>query len=149
MTIPWGDVASAYYSTGIPNIEVYVGLPQRQIRMLRLSRWLAPLLRLEPLQAVLNRLVERRVAGPTPDEREQQRASIWGRVQNATGQTVEATLQTPSGYALTVLTAVAAVERVLESPLQPGFYTPSRAFGQDFVLKIPGVDYKCLDSMPH
>jgi short subunit dehydrogenase-like uncharacterized protein len=45
VTIPWGDVASAYYSTGIPNVEVYMGLPKRQIQMLRLFRWLAPLLR--------------------------------------------------------------------------------------------------------
>src|SRR5918911_4546585 len=26
-TIPWGDVATAYYSTGIPNIEVYAAIP--------------------------------------------------------------------------------------------------------------------------
>ena len=27
VTIPWGDVATAFYSTGIPNIEVYTVLP--------------------------------------------------------------------------------------------------------------------------
>ena len=27
ITIPWGDVASAYYSTRIPNIEVYMAAP--------------------------------------------------------------------------------------------------------------------------
>ena len=31
VTIPWGDVATAYYSTGIPNIEVFVGVPETQI----------------------------------------------------------------------------------------------------------------------
>jgi short subunit dehydrogenase-like uncharacterized protein len=24
MTVPWGDVSTAYYTTGIPNIEVYM-----------------------------------------------------------------------------------------------------------------------------
>ena len=33
MTIPWGDVASAFYTTGIPNIEVYAAAPRSQIRM--------------------------------------------------------------------------------------------------------------------
>ena len=27
MTIPWGDVSTAFYSTGIPNIEVYMATP--------------------------------------------------------------------------------------------------------------------------
>src|SRR5438552_12002536 len=27
ITIPWGDLATAYYSTGIPNIEVYMAAP--------------------------------------------------------------------------------------------------------------------------
>ena len=27
MTIPWGDVSTAYHSTGIPNIRVYSATP--------------------------------------------------------------------------------------------------------------------------
>lgn len=140
VTIPWGDVASAYHSTGIPNIEVYMGLPRRQIRLLQWSRWLIPLLRVWPLPSLVKSIVDRRAAGPSAEVREQERASVWGRVQSASGQSVEATLQTPNGYALTVLTALAAIERVLASPPSPGFHTPSRAFGADFVLSIPGVD---------
>jgi short subunit dehydrogenase-like uncharacterized protein len=140
MTIPWGDVASAYHSTGIPNIEVYMGVTRRQIKLLRVFRWLAPLFRLGPIQGMLRWGVKRQVNGPSADERDQQRASIWGRVQNAEGQSVEATLQTPNGYTLTVLTALAAVERTLQTPPPPGFHTPSGAFGEDFVLKVPGVE---------
>ncbi len=140
VTIPWGDVASAYYSTGIPDIEVYLGMPRRKIRMLRSIRYVVPLLRFWPLQTMLKRLVAHRATGPSAEERQRQSVSIWGRVYNSGGQTVEATLQTPNGYALTVLTALAAVDRVLQSPPPPGFHTPSRAFGDDFVLKIPGVD---------
>jgi short subunit dehydrogenase-like uncharacterized protein len=140
MTIPWGDVATAYHSTGIPNIEVYVAWPRRKIRWLRLCRWAAPLLRLGPLQCMLKWLVQRRVVGPSADQRDRQRASIWGRVQNSAGRSVEGTLQTPNGYTLTVLTALAAVERLLERPPAAGFYTPSRAFGHDFALKIPRVE---------
>ena len=28
MTIPWGDVSTGYYTTGIPNIETYTVVPQ-------------------------------------------------------------------------------------------------------------------------
>ena len=41
VTIPWGDVATAFYSTGIPNIEVYTVLPESNLQMLRLTRYLA------------------------------------------------------------------------------------------------------------
>jgi hypothetical protein len=39
-----------------------------------------------------------------------------------------------------VLTALAAIERVLQAPPPPGFDTPSRAFGESFVLEIAGVE---------
>src|SRR6185295_19311757 len=35
MTIPWGDVATAYHTTGIPNIRVYSGTPPAQIRRMK------------------------------------------------------------------------------------------------------------------
>jgi short subunit dehydrogenase-like uncharacterized protein len=140
MTIPWGDVASAYYSTGIPNIEVYAAVSRPRIELLRWCRWFLPLLRWKVPQVLLERVVERRVIGPSAEDREQQRASIWGCVKNAAGQAVEGTIQTPNGYALTALTAATAVERVLRSPPPPGFSTPSHAFGEGFILAIPGVD---------
>jgi short subunit dehydrogenase-like uncharacterized protein len=49
---------------------------------------------------------------------------------------------TPSGYDLTTLTALASVERVLAGNVPPGFHPPSQAFGRDFVLSIPGTDYR-------
>ena len=38
VSIPWGDVASAFYSTAIPNIEVFTAMPLGQIRMLHQLR---------------------------------------------------------------------------------------------------------------
>ena len=38
-----------------------------------------------------------------------------------------------------MLTALAAIARVLAGGVPPGFQTPSRAYGPDFVLEIPGV----------
>ena len=138
-TIPWGDVASAYYTTGIPNIETYLAAPANQLaRMRRLNRF-APLLRFAPLRHGARRLVERRVKGPTEDELQHGRTEVWGEVRNATGRIESLTLTTPNAYRLTVLTALAAVERVLNNEVAPGFQTPSQAFGAEFILSFDGV----------
>ena len=75
------------------------------------------------------------------------RSSFWGRVsdaheQDGHRQAVSATLDTPSGYELTVLTAVASLQRVLSGEAPKGFATPSKAFGAEFILSIPGAKFR-------
>jgi short subunit dehydrogenase-like uncharacterized protein len=55
---------------------------------------------------------------------------------------VAATLETPGGYALTVLTALAAVERVRGGGTAAGFHTPARAFGSQFICEFPGTSFR-------
>jgi short subunit dehydrogenase-like uncharacterized protein len=141
-TIPWGDVASAWYTTGIPNIEVYAAMPQWQITLLRRLRSVFALLRVpgvrRPLRYVLRQSLTRRgYLGP-----ESGRASLWGRASDGRDHVVEATLETPEAYRLTVLTALAAVEQVLARGVPPGFWTPARAFGPQFIMTIPENDLR-------
>ncbi len=138
VSIPWGDVASAFYSTGIPNIDCFVAMSRTRIRWLRRLRWLFPLLRITALRKLLERVVKKRGRDPSAAERDQQHAELWGRVSDSSGQTAEATLVVPSGYKLTVLTALAACERVLAGDAPKGFATPSQAFGMDFIREICG-----------
>jgi short subunit dehydrogenase-like uncharacterized protein len=145
-TIPWGDVASAYYSTGIGNIEVYASAPPRQIALLRRWRWALPVLGMWPLSSIAASQVEKRVRGPSPESRTRDNSSLWGRVEDDRGNRVEGTLTTPNGYALTVSTALAATERIFQSPPAAGFLTPSRAFGADFIDGIPGCDFQLTES---
>ncbi|HEV7999799.1 MAG TPA: saccharopine dehydrogenase NADP-binding domain-containing protein [Planctomycetaceae bacterium] len=152
MTIPWGDVASAYYSTGIGNIEVYASAPRQQITMLRRIRWAVPVIGLWPLSALAASIVERKVHGPSPESRERDTSSLWGCVQDKHGNRAAATLTTPNGYSLTVSTSLAAVQRLLESSPRNGFLTPSLAFGADFIDSIPGCDFRfdeTVQSGPH
>lgn len=151
MTIPWGDVASAYYTTGIENIEVYTTVPRAQIRRLRMIRWALPLAGLGIVQRLLKRRIERSVPGPTSEELAISRCSLWGRVSDARGRSVEATLETPGGYPLTVLTTLAAVEKVLAGDVHEGavgFLTPARAFGKDFITTIPATDLQIQPNQP-
>ncbi len=140
VTIPWGDVASAWHSTGIGNIEVYLAMAPAHIRWLRTLRPLLPALRIPLPQSLLRPVIRKFAAGPSAKEGAASRASFWGRVWDAEGSSVEATLQTQEGYGLTVLTALSSVAKVLagEGPL--GFSTPSKAFGAEFILSFPDTD---------
>jgi len=48
-------------------------------------------------------------------------------------------LEGPEGYTLTAQAGVRVVEHVLAGRVAPGFQTPSRLLGPDFVLELPGV----------
>jgi short subunit dehydrogenase-like uncharacterized protein len=133
MTIPWGDVASAFHSTRIPNVEVYTAVPRRTLNVMRRLRCLAPLASVGFVQALGQRWINSRVQGPNEAERSGSRTEFWGQATGANGQSAAATLQTPNGYALTVQTALAAVERVLRGSVRSGFSTPAIAFGGRFI----------------
>jgi short subunit dehydrogenase-like uncharacterized protein len=60
-------------------------------------------------------------------------------VEDATGRRVRARLRTPEAYTFTCTTALAILERVLAGDVEPGFQTPARVYGPDFVLPFAGV----------
>lgn len=140
MTIPWGDVASAGYSTGIPNIEVYMAMPSRQLRWINRFETLLPLLKNALAQSVMRPVLQRMIAGREATDTAEGPSSFWGRVSDAAGHSLEATLTGPNSYRLTVLTALAAVQQVLAGSVPPGFATPSKAFGAEFILGIEGME---------
>jgi len=137
MTIPWGDVSTAFRSTGIPNIEVYMAVSPSAISAAKRSAFLAPVLGLGFVQEFLKARVDRNVKGPTEEDRTRERSVLWGRVSKGERQ-VTGTLETPEGYALTAETAVAIAKRVLSGEVTPGAWTPAQAFGPRFIETIPG-----------
>lgn len=139
-TIPWGDVFTAFVSTGIADIEVYMTMPPKRIQQIRRWRWLGPLLGAAPVQRFLKHQIERRVRGPSDEKRERSGSMIWGEVRDANGVELRHRLRTPNGYALTVTAALGIVQHLLEhKPERSGFYTPSMLMGADYVLSLPGV----------
>jgi short subunit dehydrogenase-like uncharacterized protein len=138
-SIPWGDVATAGWTTGIGNVVVYTPVPPAARRVLAAAARLAPVLGADPVQRLLAAAVDRFVAGPDADERAAGRAFVWGEARvEADGAVVDAVtsrLETPETYALTADTAVAAARRVLAGGAGPGFATPAGAFGADFVIE--------------
>jgi short subunit dehydrogenase-like uncharacterized protein len=135
MTIAWGDLSTAYRSTGIPDIEVYMAVPPSAVANARRMRWLSPVLGLPFVQAFLMRRIEKKVKGPTVEDRDRERSFLWGRV-TKDGRAVTGTLETLEGYALTAETSVAIAKRVLAGAVPGGVHTPSLAFGARFIETI-------------
>lgn len=144
-TIPWGDIATAFYSTGIPNIEVYAAMPASARRMMKASRRLGPLLATAPVQRFLKSRIKAQPAGPSEAERARGASFVWGEVEDDSGEKRSSRLRGPEGYTLTAMTALAIVERVLAGDVTAGFQTPSLAYGPDFILGIEGVERFDLD----
>ncbi len=119
MTIPWGDVAAAWHSTRIPNIEVYMAMPSRQLRWVHRFESLLPLLGNPLAQSVMRPVLRRLATGGDPSTTTDGRSSFWGRVSDPSGQSLEATLTGPGSYRLTALTALASVQRVLAGNRRP------------------------------
>jgi short subunit dehydrogenase-like uncharacterized protein len=139
VTIPWGDVSTAYYSTGIPNIETYLAAPAGLRAGLSLSRYLQPVLRLGAVRRLLQTLVKSLPEGPNAEERTRGLSLLWGEVADTAGNRCISRMRTPEGYQLTAQTAVSAARKVLSGRVLPGFQTPSLAFGADFILEMEGV----------
>lgn len=147
-TIPWGDVYTAYVSTGIPDIEVYMALPPGAIRQMQRSRFLAPLIGLAPVQKLLKHLIERKVKGPDPIRLESSRSQVWGEAINALGERVVGELTTPNGYKLTADAGIEIARRVLAKPPRGGYYTPSQLVGPGILEALEGVELTAPRRLP-
>ncbi|PSQ34383.1 saccharopine dehydrogenase, partial [Halobacteriales archaeon SW_10_66_29] len=76
--IPWGDVSTAYYTTGIENVEVYTAMPELAARAMEVSQPVSTLLSVEPVKRGLQALGRQLAAGPSETERERGRTYVWG-----------------------------------------------------------------------
>ena len=107
---------------------------------MRRWRWIMPAAGWGPIQSYMKLKVERTVPGPNAGQLEKSRTAMWGCVTNEAGHSVTATLSGPGGYVITYETALAAVERMISGEIEPGYRTPSQAFGMQFIRDACDVD---------
>lgn len=139
LRIPWGDIATAYHSTGIPNITTWFVYPRWMARfMATVGEGMVRLMRVGALRKRVVQRIQSRVDGPSAHTRATGRCYLWAQATNANGESAQAWLETAEGYEFTKIAAVRSVERVLDSELS-GPHTPATAFSADFVLEIPGT----------
>jgi len=141
--LTWGDVFTAYYSTGIPNIEEYAALPEGLRRQLSVMASLRPLFKVAAIRGFFKLGVK---SGPTADKRAKTFTHVWGEVKDDQGRSAVARLHGPeAGVIWTARAALAAVQKVLAGNASPGFQTPALAYGADFVLEAEGVTREDLN----
>lgn len=138
MPIPWGDLATAYHTTEIPNITTYMAVPRF---MPAIARFGAPigqfLLRSGMVRTLASKVIERVMKGPDADLRATARSYVYVCAADQTGtRFVEAWLDTVEPYRFTAEAGVLAVEH-LEKHAAGGALTPAQAVGADFPLAVP------------
>ena len=139
VTIPWGDVSTAYFSTGIPNIKVFMAVDKKMLMAIKLMNYLKWLFGSPIIQKYLARQIKAKMTGPDPNLSKNRKSYLWGEIKSNTKETLELFLETPEGYQLTAKTSVLIIKKILEENIQSGFLTPSKAFGEKFILEIPGT----------
>ncbi len=138
----WGDLATAWRTTGIPNITCYMVTPRWQARSLPL---LLPILRRLFRQDLVRRglraWIRRGPAGPSASRRASGRTRAWGRVEEKeTGASAEAVLELPEAYRFTAMAGIRALEEVLQLDTgAAGTRTPAGTFGARWILDLPQV----------
>lgn len=141
MTIPWGDISSAYTSTGIRNIEIYTAVEKRDAIIARCMNPFMAVLKFPALQRYCKNKIEAKVTGPDEVTRASGCMRLWAEVSNEKGKRIEAWLDVAEGYQFTALSAIAAVEKVLAGGVPTGVLTPAQAFGHDFVMTIDKSEF--------
>ena len=144
VTMGWGDVSTAYHSTGIPNVTVYMNFPKVMTNAMKLTRFIGPLLYTRVAKDFIKWLIGIFFApGPTRKQNETGLSLMIAEVSDGT-KAVRAKLRTPEAYHLTALTSVEIMKRILSDDFKTGFQTPSKAYGSDFILGFDGVQREDL-----
>jgi len=138
-SIPWGDISTAYTSTGIPNIKVFMNMPPKAIKWAKRSVYFRWLLGTNMVQNFLKKKVKQQPAGPSDEERKNARSYFWGMVKNPAGVQKAATMETPEGYTLTALMALNITNKVLSGNYKAGYQTPATAYGSGLILEAENV----------
>lgn len=138
MTIPWGDVSTAYTTTGIPNIEVYVPMSRSARRRLRLATLARPLIGIESVRNLLERRIAAGIPGPAEAARAATPVYVWGEARDPQGGTRVARMRTANGYTFTRHAAVGILRELLARPHAAGYATPSMLVGAGYAATLPG-----------
>lgn len=139
ISIPWGDLYTAYYTTGIPDIETFTAMPKKIYNLMKFQGLFNWLLRTEIIRNILRKKISQAPAGPDKQMLEKGKSLIWAQVKNREGKTEEAQMEGPESYQLTAVGALIVAAKILNGSFKPGFQTPAGCYGENLVMEIPGV----------
>lgn len=139
VAVSWADVFTAYYSTGIRNIEAYFEANLASRVLYQLGAGVADTLRLPPVERWLDAVVRALPDGPSAQQRQRERCVIVAEAEDSWRQRSCARLETPDGYSFTAEAATEIATRAARGDFRPGFQTPAGVYGADLVLEFKGT----------
>jgi len=141
IVIPWGDVSTAHFGTGIPNIMVYSAAPRKFYYLLKLQSLLNPVFRTKWFRKWAQAKIDKNIDGPTAEQNQHGRSLVWAKLSAPDGRFVEQRFEGPESYWLTALTALQVAREVLASPDCSGYQTPASCLGPELILRIAGTKF--------
>ena len=141
MSIPWGDISTAYTTTGIPNIVTYTAQHPKVYKMLKYQWAFNWLLRTSFMRNRQMKKIRSKPAGPSDEQRSKSMSLVWGQVTNAEGQSIEGRLKAPDGYTLTAISSLIIARKILHGNFKAGYQTPAGCYGERLVLEVPGTEF--------
>jgi short subunit dehydrogenase-like uncharacterized protein len=136
LAVSLGDVSSAFFSTGIPNVENYLRASLPVWGAITTNLYWGWLLSTPPWQAFLKAQLQWLPTDPSPEARSAGWAVLVAEARNASGRCARSRLQTGDVYSFTAVSAVGIAEKCLADEWKPGFQTPSLVYGPDFALSF-------------
>lgn len=146
VAVSWGDLVTAHYSTGALDIETYFEATPAIWAATQAGRSFGFFYDLPWVKAGLQRQMQLLRPEPTLAERSARQACLVVEAEDAAGRVAASRLTTPEAYTLTAETAIAISKRVLSGDVEPGFQTPARLFGPNFILGFAGVSRADLET---
>lgn len=140
MSIPWGDVSTAFRSTGIPNISVFIPMPPAKIKQAQKLNYVKWLLNFGFVQNMMKKNAGK-VRGPNEAKRAKLITYVWGEAKNAAGDSKVARIKTANGYDVTWQGGILIPQKLMnDAPAEGGHYTPSMLMGSRFVETLEGSE---------
>jgi short subunit dehydrogenase-like uncharacterized protein len=139
MQIPWGDVFTAYFTTGIPNIETYLAIKKDTFTKMRfVTKYLGFLLKMPWLKTYIANQIKKMPLGPNEEERKTGFTMVYGKVSNKDGKVIEARLKVAEGYLFTAISSAIVCKKVLSGDFKIGFQTPAGCYGKSLYAQVSG-----------
>ncbi|GEO10645.1 saccharopine dehydrogenase family protein [Segetibacter aerophilus] len=139
MSLPWGDVYTAYLTTGIPDIESYTAVPAAAYWLLKFQFLFNWLLRTAFVRGLVKKKIDKAPPGLEDSKREKSTSLVWGKVTDKAGNKRIARLSGPDAYTLTAYCTLLIARKILDGHFAPGYQTPAGAYGEDLIMEIKGV----------
>jgi short subunit dehydrogenase-like uncharacterized protein len=145
VAVSWPEVLTAYYSTGIRNIETYIEANIVSSAVYLFAAGIADVLQLKAAQRSLRIGIEAWPEGPSAPQRQAGRCVMVAEAEDSWRRSSRARLETVDGYSFTAEAATTIAKRVIRGEFRAGFQTPGNVYGADFVLGLTGSRRRDLE----